>query len=96
MVEKENNYEVYIEIYSTQFSSEDPVCMEDVTSVDEVLSMIESIPVEDYMLVDLYMDICDVKDPIYQESYSILGCRNLDSLKEFVSDVFGFVKYRAS
>jgi hypothetical protein len=87
-VEKNMNREIFVEIYSTQFSSEDPVIMEDVTSDDEILSMIEAIPIEDYMMLDLYIDVVDTTDFAYQESFSIQGCRDLEKLKKFVINIW--------
>jgi len=80
--------EVFCEIYSTQFSASDPVEMENVTDVEEILGMIEAIPVLDYMMVDLYLDVTDSGDSIFQETYSIQGCRSLEKLKNFVKDVW--------
>lgn len=83
--------EIYVEIYSTQFDSGTPVCMEDVTDSQEVLDMIESIPIEPYMMCDLYIDICNVKDPFFQTTFSITGCRNLSKMKKFVVDTWPLV-----
>jgi hypothetical protein len=81
--------EIYVEIYSSQFDAEDPVCMDDVKDVEEILGMIEAIPVEPYMMVDLYIDVYE--EEFYQESYSVKGCRSLEKLKLFVMRVWNMI-----
>jgi hypothetical protein len=83
---------VCCEIYSTQISADDPVYIDDVESLSEILDMIEAIPIEDYMLVDLYLDINDLNDPIFQVSHSICGCRSLERIKTFVQEAWCIIE----
>ncbi len=86
--EQNHNYCIYCEIYSTQFSSDDPVCIEDVKDVDDILNMLISIPTENHMLLDLYIDVCDLENPVFQESYSMCGTQKIDDLSKFVLSVW--------
>jgi hypothetical protein len=80
---KQSDFSVCVEIYSTQFDAEDPVFLDDVKNAEDIISLIDSIPIEPYMLADLYLDVYDLSDWICQESYAIQGCRDLEKLKSF-------------
>jgi hypothetical protein len=93
MVRKNNkaklsDFSVCVEIYSVQFDAGDPVFLDDVKNAADIISLIDSIPIEPYMLVDLYLDVYDLSDWICQESYAIQGCRDLEKLKGFTQNTW--------
>lgn len=84
-----NDYCIYCEIYSTQLSADDPVCIDEIECLQEITDMLESLPNDQpYIMYDIYIDVCDLNDPTFQVTHSICGCRDLNRIHTFVREVW--------
>jgi len=82
-----DRYMVCVEFYSAQFDDPSYIVMDDVRSLFDIFRKIDE-AFSSATMVDFYIDVYDSDNPVFQESYSVMGCMDSAELKQFVCRVW--------